>query len=77
MIWLVLIYIVTLILYLIYFYIDMKKGQTLNGYFDEFDDSHILIFCLFMPIINTILIVDLYFCKILNIIWNKIKLWKK
>lgn len=77
MIWFILIYVVTLILYLIYFYIDMKKGQTLKSYFNEFDDSYILIFCSSMPIINTIIVLVLYFCKIFNIIWNKIKYLEK
>jgi hypothetical protein len=76
MIWLILIYIITLILIGVQIYIDMDKGETLDHYFKNIDLCAI-IFCILLPFINTIILIFLFIFKLLEKLWNKIKYWEK
>lgn len=76
MIWFILIYVSTIILYGLYIFVDMKKGETLKEYFN-FTDLEFALASLLFPILNTCLILVLWSTKILHLIWNKIKYWKK
>ena len=76
MIWFILIYIITLILYGVVIYIDMDKGETLDHYFKNIDLCAI-IFCILLPFINTSILIFFSFFKLFEKIWNKIKYWKK
>lgn len=76
MIWLIIVYIITLILYGLYIFVDMKKSETLKEYFN-FTDLELALASLLFPILNTYLILVLWSTKILHLIWDKIKYWKK
>lgn len=76
MIWFILIYIVTLILFCITFYCDMDKGESLEHYFRSLDGLDLTLMFLF-PIINTIVLVVIIFHSIFSNLWEKIKHWEK
>lgn len=76
MIWFILIYVITLILFGIIFYIDMDKGETLAHYFNGID-LYSIIFCILIPVINTFIVIFFFILKLFEKIWNKIKYWKK
>lgn len=76
MIWLILIYVVTLILYGVCIYIDMNKGENLQHYF-RYIDTEAIICCIFIPIINTLALICIVSLKLLEKLWNKIKYWEK
>lgn len=71
MIWLILVYIITLILFGVFIYIDMDKGETLDHYFRNVDLCSI-IFCILIPIINTIILISFFISKLFEKIWKKI-----
>lgn len=77
MIWLIfLIYIITLILIGVQIYTDMDKGETLEHYFKDIDLCSI-IFCILLPLINTIILIFLFVFKLFEKLWDKIKYWEK
>ena len=55
MIWFILIYVITLILFGVCIYIDMDKGETLAHYFNGIDLLS-TVFCILVPVINTFLL---------------------
>lgn len=68
MIWFILIYVITLyvitlILFGVYIYIDMNKGETLQNYFNG-TDLFSVIFCIFIPIINTFMLTFFFIYKL-------------
>lgn len=76
MIWFILIYIITLILFGVVIYSDMDKGETLAHYFNGIDLFSI-IFCILIPVINTFFVIFFSFLKLFEKIWDKIKYWEK
>ena len=76
MIWFILIYVITLILFGVFIYIDMNKGETLQNYFNGIDLCS-TIFCIFMPLINTGVLIFFYIYKLSEKVWDKIKYWRK
>lgn len=76
MIWLILIYIITLILFGVYFYVDLEKGETLDHYFKNVDHGAIF-FCVAIPVINTFMLISAFILKLVEKLWNKIKYWEK
>ena len=60
----------------VYIYMDMHNGETLQHYF-RFVEKEALVFGVFLPIVNTIVIIWLLIEKLLKKLWNKIKYWKK
>lgn len=76
MIWFILIYIITLILFGVAIYIDMNKGETLQHYFRHAELDAIILF-IFFPIINTVVVICILIFKLLEKLWNKIKYWEK
>lgn len=76
MIWFILIYVITLILFGVYIYIDMNKGETLQHYFNG-ADLFSIVFCVLIPIINTFTLIFFSIYKLSEKIWDKIKYWEK
>lgn len=76
MVWFILIYVITLILFRVFIYIDMDKGETLQEYFCGIDLCSI-IFCIFIPFINTFMLIFFSIYKLSEKFWDKIKYWKK
>jgi hypothetical protein len=76
MIWFILIYIITLILYGVFVYIDIDKGETLQRYFQN-TEIMMIVSMVFTPIINTGFVILLFSTITFEKIWNKIKYWKK
>lgn len=76
MIWFVLIYIITLILYGVVIYIDMDKGETLAHYFNGID-LFSTVFCVLIPVINTFILTFFFIYKLSKKVWDKIKYWEK
>lgn len=76
MIWFILIYVITLILYGITVYCDMDKGESLDHYFRKLDGWELIIIFL-IPIFNTFVLIFVILSLLLKKIWNKIKYWKK
>lgn len=76
MIWFVLIYIITLILYGVVIYIDMDKGETLQHYWQG-TDLLSTVFCILVPVINTFLLMFFSIYKLSEKVWEKIKYWEK
>ena len=76
MIWFILIYVITLILFGVCIYIDMNKGETLQHYFNGIDLFSI-VFCVVIPIINTFILIFCSIYKLSEKVWDKIKYWKK
>lgn len=76
MIWFILIYVITLILFGVAIYIDMNKGETLQHYFRHAEFDAIIMF-IFFPIINTVTVICILIFKLLEKLWNKIKYWEK
>lgn len=76
MIWFILIYIITLILFCITIYCDMDKGENLDHYFRKLDSWELIIVFL-IPIFNTGVLIFIIFSLLLKKIWNKIKYWQK
>lgn len=76
MIWFILIYVATLILFGITFYFDMDKGESLEQYFRGLDGIDFIFLFLF-PIFNTIALIGIVFYLLFNNIWDKIKHWEK
>ena len=76
MIWFVLIYIITLILYGVVIYIDMDKGETLAHYFNGID-LFSTVFCVLIPVINTFILIFFSALKLFEKLWEKIKYWEK
>ena len=74
--WFILIYASTIILYGLYVFVDMEKGDTLKVYFN-FTDLELALASLLFPILNTCLVLVLWSIKILHLIWDKIKYWEK
>jgi hypothetical protein len=52
MIWFILIYIITLVLFGVFVYIDIDKGETLQRYFQN-TEIMMIVSMVFTPIINT------------------------
>lgn len=76
MILLILIYVITLILFGVFIYIDMDKGETLQDYFHNMEIT--MIICItFIPILNTFFVILLLSATIFEKIWDRIKYWKK
>lgn len=76
MIWFILIYVITSILYGVAIYIDMEKGETLQHYFRH-AELEAVICLMFLPIINTIAIIFILTFKLFEKLWEKIKYWEK
>lgn len=76
MIWFILIYVITLILFCVLCYLDMDKGETLEHYFQGMDIILFIVAFLF-PIFNTLLLIMLILSTLSKTIWDKIKYWKK
>jgi hypothetical protein len=76
MIWFILIYVATLILFGIIFYFDMDKGESLEDYFNGIDRLDFILMFLF-PIFNTIALIIVIFYVLSSNIWEKIKHWEK
>lgn len=76
MIWFILIYIITLILFCITFYCDMDKGESLDHYFEKLNSWDFIIMFL-IPIFNTAVLILIIICLLFNKIWDKIKYWEK
>ena len=76
MIWFILIYVATLILFGIIFYFDMDKGESLEKYFRGLDGIDFVFMFLF-PIVNTIVLIVVIFHVLFSNIWDKIKHWEK
>ena len=72
MIWFILIYVITLILFCITIYCDMDKGESLEQYCRGLDGLDITLMFLF-PIINTIVLIIILFHVLFSNIWDKIK----
>ena len=76
MIWFILIYIITLILFGVFVYIDMDKRETLEHYCKNIDMPS-TIFLILFPFVNTFILILYFLILISKKIWNKIKYWKK
>lgn len=76
MIWFILVYIITPILYGVVIYIDMEKGETLQEYVDK-TGLFALVFFVITPIVNTCILIFFTTFKLSEKVWNKIKYWKK
>lgn len=76
MIWFILIYIITLILYGVVVYIDMDKGETLQHYCKD-TDMLSTIFLILFPFVNTFILILYFIFVISKKLWNKIKYYKK
>lgn len=76
MIWFILIYVITLILFGVVIYIDMDKGETLHHYSQGMDLPSTL-FCILFPVVNTFIVILCYIVLLFSKLWNKIKYWKK
>ena len=76
MIWFILIYIITLILFGVFIYIDMDKGESLEHYFGGLNGLDLTLMFLF-PIFNTIVLIIVILHTLFSNIWDKIKDWEK
>lgn len=76
MIWFILIYVMTLILFCITFYCDMDKGESLEHYFRGLDGIDFVFIFLF-PIVNTIVLIGIVSYLLFSHLWDKIKYWEK
>lgn len=75
-IWLILIYVITLILFGVFVYIDMDKRETLEHYCQG-TDMPSTIFLILFPFVNTFILILYFIILISKKLWNKIKYWKK
>ena len=72
----ILIYIITLILFGVFVYIDMDKGETLEHYCKD-TDMPSTIFLILFPFVNTFILILCFIILISKKLWNKIKYCKK
>lgn len=76
MIWFILIYVITLILFGVGIYTEMEKGETLQHYF-RYTELEAAVCLIFLPIVNTAAIICILAFKLLEKLWDKIKYWEK
>lgn len=77
MIWIfILIYVITLILFGVFIYNGMDKGETLHHY-SQGTDLPSTLFCILFPVVNTFILILCYIILAFNKLWDKIKYWKK
>ena len=63
------------VIYIIWWYYDMEKGESIEEFIESIDKDDIVIG--FIPVLNILMLIAYCIFLIIDFVYNKIKYWRK
>lgn len=73
--YLFLVWFIPVLIHIIWWYYDMKKGESIKEFVERNNKGDIVIG--FIPVLNILIIIGYFMFLIIDFVYNKIKHWRK